>query len=246
MKKLLKLGVFISLISLLTLAGCTKKSDATADSSSSAAKQSQSKAKKATSKQTSTSTTTSTSSVTSTSSTSSTSTSESVSSTAQSSTTSSASSASSSSSASEATTKNASSLVNYSDSQVEYARVTEALVHYYNSGAQPVEVSVTKNPIGHQVLPFNGSLTLDSASTTIAFSTDKTMATTVIVTYISNGNGSIYFYKNPNHYQDSRYQSDANWVKSESQKMLNSMLLLSVPTQYDDDAASIIDSITVK
>ncbi|PGE28663.1 hypothetical protein COM63_32655, partial [Bacillus cereus] len=31
------------------------------------------------------------------------------------------------------------------------------------------------------------------------------MAGTMIVTYSSNHNGSINFYKNPNHYQDERY-----------------------------------------
>ncbi|QNL92968.1 hypothetical protein HUG14_00030 [Lactococcus lactis] len=72
------------------------------------------------------------------------------------------------------------------------------------------------------------------------------MAGTMIVTYSSNHNGSINFYKDPNHYQDERYLKDPDWVKEESQKLLNSMKTLEIPTSYDNEASQIISKIDIK
>lgn len=133
----------------------------------------------------------------------------------------------------------------YSDEQIEYARVTEALLQYYGITGQPIEVSAIKNAAGYQVLPFNGSQTLNEASVTLAFSMDGTMASTSIITYISNHDGTIRFYRNPNHYQDSRYDTDAAWVKAESDKLVNGMQTLTIPTAYDQEAAGIIGLIEI-
>ncbi|MBO0439034.1 hypothetical protein JZO69_01490 [Enterococcus sp. DIV0869a] len=69
------------------------------------------------------------------------------------------------------------------------------------------------------------------------------MASTVYVTYISNHNGSIRFYQNPNHYQDSRYVTDPDWVRVESEKLVNSTQTIGISTEYDQQAAEIISLI---
>lgn len=133
----------------------------------------------------------------------------------------------------------------YSAEQIEYARVTEALLGYYGITQQPVEITVVKNPANQQVLPFEGSEQLKNESVTLTFSTDRSMARTAIVTYQSNHNGSIYFYQNPTHYQDSRYVTDPAWVKEESQKLMNNMQFLTIPTTNDQLAAQIIKIIKI-
>ncbi|WP_347564899.1 hypothetical protein DOK67_0000666 [Enterococcus sp. DIV0212c] len=131
----------------------------------------------------------------------------------------------------------------YSDEQIEYARVTEELLKYYGITGQPIEISAKKNEIGHQVLPFNGSQILEESSVTLGFSMDGTMASTVYATYISNHDGSIRFYQNPNHYQDSRYVTDPDWVRVESEKLVNSTQTIGISTEYDQQAAEIISLI---
>ena len=106
---------------------------------------------------------------------------------------------------SEKVQKSSSPLSGYSAEQVEYARVTETLLSYYKYDYQPVSISVTKNGANHQVFPFSGSVVVPQDTVTLSFSSDNTMAGTTIVTYSSNHNGSINFYKDPNHYQDERY-----------------------------------------
>ncbi|MDG4985001.1 hypothetical protein OGZ51_12685 [Lactococcus lactis] len=123
-----------------------------------------------------------------------------------------------------------SSLSGYSTEQIEYARVTEAILKYYNYNYQPVSISVTKNGENHQVFPFSGSVVVPQDTVTLTFSSDNTMSGTTIVTYGSNHNGSINFYKDPNHYQDERYLKDLDWVKQESRKLLNSTKTLEIPT----------------
>lgn len=137
-------------------------------------------------------------------------------------------------------------LSGYSTDQIEYARVTEAILKYYNYTYQPVSISVVKNGVNHQVFPFSGSVVVPQDTVTLTFSSDNTMAGTTIVTYSSNHNGSINFYKDPNHYQDERYLKDPNWVKEESQKLLSSMKTLEIPTSYDSQASQIITKISVK
>lgn len=133
----------------------------------------------------------------------------------------------------------------YSDEQIEYARVTEELLQYYGIVGQPIEISVTKNAIGYQVLPFNGSQILEENSVTLSFSMDGSMASTVYVTYISNHDGSIRFYRNPNHYQDVRYDTDPEWVKEESVKLINSIQTLRITTANDPQAGGIISLIKI-
>ena len=139
----------------------------------------------------------------------------------------------------------ADSLAGYSDEQIEYARVTEALLQYYNIAGQPIEVAAQRNNSGYQVLPFDGSKILNEPSVTLSFSMDGTMASTIIVTYLSNHDGTIRFYKNPNHYQDERYITDPAWVQEESQKMIDSIQTLSIPTDYDTQAANLIPIIKI-
>lgn len=134
----------------------------------------------------------------------------------------------------------------YSTEQVEYARVTETLLHYYGQDFQPVSVTVTKNGTNHPVFPYSGSVRVSKATVTLIFSSDNTMARTWITTYSSNGNGSINFYKDPNHYQDERYLTDPAWVKEESQKLLASTQMLEIPTTFDEKAAQIIHLIQIK
>lgn len=133
------------------------------------------------------------------------------------STSSSASSSQANTNNSEKVQKSSSPLSGYSAEQVEYARVTETLLSYYKYDYQPVSISVTKNGANHQVFPFSGSVVVPQDTVTLSFSSDNTMAGTTIVTYSSNHNGSINFYKDPNHYQDERYLKDSAWVKEESQ-----------------------------
>jgi hypothetical protein len=68
------------------------------------------------------------------------------------------------------------------------------------------------------VFPFKGAVVIPQETVTLSFSKDNTMAGTTIVTYSSNHDGSINFYKDPNYYQDERYLKNPVWVKSESQK----------------------------
>lgn len=131
----------------------------------------------------------------------------------------------------------------YSDEQIEYARVTEEMLNHYNVTGQPVEVTAQRNNIGYQVLPFNGSETLNEMSVTLSFSMDLTMASTIIITYISNHDGTIRFYKNPNHYQDERYMTDPTFVHEESQKLIDGIQTLTISTDYDIQAAKLIPSI---
>ncbi|KAA8713791.1 hypothetical protein F4V47_05450 [Lactococcus garvieae subsp. garvieae] len=72
------------------------------------------------------------------------------------------------------------------------------------------------------------------------------MAGTTIITYSSNHDGSINFYKDPNHYQDERYLKDPSWVEKESQKLLDSRQELDIPVSYDQEAAQIISKIQIK
>ncbi|QSE77639.1 hypothetical protein JW886_05275 [Lactococcus taiwanensis] len=72
------------------------------------------------------------------------------------------------------------------------------------------------------------------------------MAGTSTVTYSSNHNGTINFYKDPNHYQDVRYLQDPVWVKQESQKLLDSTQLIEIPTSFDKQASQIISEIVIK
>lgn len=139
-----------------------------------------------------------------------------------------------------------SSFTGYTAEQIEYARVTEAIVHYYKGNYQPVSIEVTKNGQNHQVLPFKGSVVIPQETVTLSFSKDNTMAGTTIVTYSSNHGGSINFYKDPNHYQDERYLKDPVWVKSESQKLVDSMQTLEIPVSFDREAAQIISKIQIK
>ncbi|MFK4947286.1 lipoprotein [Lactococcus formosensis subsp. formosensis] len=139
-----------------------------------------------------------------------------------------------------------SSFTGYTAEQIEYARVTEAIVHYYKGNYQPVSIEVTKNGQNHQVFPFKGSVVIPQETVTLSFSKDNTMAGTTIVTYSSNHDGSINFYKDPNHYQDERYLKDPVWVKSESQKLLDSMQTLEIPISFDHEAAQIISKIQIK
>lgn len=147
---------------------------------------------------------------------------------------------------SEKVQKSSSPLSGYSAEQVEYARVTETLLSYYKYDYQPVSISVTKNGANHQVFPFSGSVVVPQDTVTLSFSSDNTMAGTTIVTYSSNHNGSINFYKAPNHYQDERYLKDSAWVKEESQKLLDSSQTLAIPTSFDEQAAQIISKIEIK
>lgn len=71
------------------------------------------------------------------------------------------------------------------------------------------------------------------------------MASTIIVTYLSNHDGTIRFYKNPNPYQDERYITDPAWVQEESQKMIDSIRMLSIPTDYDTQATNLIPVIKI-
>ncbi|MFK4964844.1 hypothetical protein [Lactococcus garvieae] len=134
----------------------------------------------------------------------------------------------------------------YTAEQIEYARVTEAIIHYYKGDYQPVSIDVTKNGENHPVFPFKGSVIIPPETVTLSFSKDNTMAGTTIITYSSNHDGSINFYKNPNHYQDERYLKDPSWVKKESQKLLDSMQALDIPVSYDQEAAQIISKIQIK
>ena len=147
---------------------------------------------------------------------------------------------------SEKVQKSSSPLSGYSAEQVEYARVTETLLSYYKYDYQPVSISVTKNGANHQVFPFSGSVVVPQDTVTLSFSSDNTMAGTTIVTYSSNHNGSINFYKDPNHYQDESYLTDSAWVKEESQKLLDSSQTLAIPTSFDEQAAQIISKIEIK
>ncbi|MBK0083520.1 hypothetical protein IAE51_06310 [Lactococcus sp. S64] len=147
---------------------------------------------------------------------------------------------------SEKVQKSSSPLSGYSAEQVEYARVTETLLSYYKYDYQPVSISVTKNGANHQVFPFSGSVVVPQDTVTLSFSSDNTMAGTTIVTYSSNHNGSINFYKDPNHYHDERYLKDSAWVKEESQKLLDSSQTLAIPTSFDEQAAQIISKIEIK
>lgn len=147
---------------------------------------------------------------------------------------------------SEKVQKSSSPLSGYSAEQVEYARVTETLLSYYKYDYQPVSISVTKNGANHQVFPFSGSVVVPQDTVTLSFSSDNTMAGTTIVTYSSNHNGSINFYKDPDHYQDERYLKDSAWVKEESQKLLDSSQTLAIPTSFDEQAAQIISKIEIK
>ncbi|WP_285121045.1 hypothetical protein [Lactococcus petauri] len=134
----------------------------------------------------------------------------------------------------------------YSAEQIEYARVTEAIIHYYKGDYQPVSIDVTKNGQNHQIFPFEGSVVLPQETVTLSFSKDNTMAGTTIITYSSNHDDSINFYKDPNHYQDERYLKNPSWVKEESQKLLDSMQTIEIPISFDYEAAQIISKIQVK
>ncbi len=137
-------------------------------------------------------------------------------------------------------------LSGYSSEQIEYARVTETLLNYYKIQHRPVSIEVTKNGTNHPVFPFSGSVVVPRDTVTLSFSYDNTMAGTSTVTYSSNHNGTINFYKDPNHYQDVRYLQDPAWVKQESQKLLDSTQLIEIPTSFDKQASQIISEIVIK
>ena len=72
------------------------------------------------------------------------------------------------------------------------------------------------------------------------------MAGTTNITYSSNHDGTINFYRDPNHYQDERYLTDTTWVKEESKKILNNVKTIQIPISFDNQAAQIISKIQVK
>lgn len=134
----------------------------------------------------------------------------------------------------------------YSVEQIEYARVTETIMNYYHKDSEPISILATKNGTNNPIFPFNGSAVNPKDTITLNFNFDGTMASTIIVTYSSNHNGSINFYKNPNHYQDSRYTNDSEWVNQESKKLLNSSQTIEIPTSFDSKAVNIISKIEIK
>ncbi|MDN6538050.1 MAG: hypothetical protein L0K61_01090 [Lactococcus sp.] len=142
--------------------------------------------------------------------------------------------------------KTASPLSGYSDEQVEYARVTETIIDYYKYNYQPVTFSVTKHGANHQVFPYEGSVVVPQDTVTLTFSSNNTMAGTTNITYSSNHDGTINFYRDPNHYQDERYLTDPTWVKEESKKILNNVKTIQIPISFDNQAAQIISKIQVK
>ena len=125
--------------------------------------------------------------------------------------------------------KTASPLSGYSDEQVEYARVTETIIDYYKYNYQPVTFSVTKHGANHQVFPYEGSVVVPQDTVTLTFSSNNTMAGTTNITYSSNHDGTINFYRDPNHYPDERYLTDPTWVKEESKKILNNVKTIQIP-----------------
>ena len=137
-------------------------------------------------------------------------------------------------------------LSGYSDEQIEYARITETLLHYYGYNFQPISITAQKNGKNHPVFPFDGSMVVREESVTLIFSSDNTMAGTTIITYSSNHNGSINFYKNPNHYQDEHYLTDPVFVKTESERLLDRMVTINIPLSFDEQAAQIISKIQIK
>ncbi|WP_235688018.1 hypothetical protein [Latilactobacillus fragifolii] len=134
----------------------------------------------------------------------------------------------------------------YSDDQIEYARVTETIINYYKIKTQPISITAVKNEKGHRVLPFEASVTVPQETVTLTIDSNGTMAGTIIITYSSNHNGSINFYREPTHYQDPRYISEPAWVKQTSQDLLDSMQKLQIPTTFDNEAAEIISKIDVQ
>lgn len=140
----------------------------------------------------------------------------------------------------------ASPLSGYSTELIEYARVTETIINYYKYNFQPASINVIKNGLNHQVFPYDGSEVIHQETVTLSFSSDNTMAGTTIITYSSNHDGSINFYRNPNHYQDERYLKDSTWVKEASKKLLNGMKTIQIPVSFDNKAAQIISKIEVE
>lgn len=72
------------------------------------------------------------------------------------------------------------------------------------------------------------------------------IAGTTNITYSSNHDGTINFYRDPNHYQDERYLTNPTWVKEESKRLLDSVKTIQIPISFDNQAAQIISKIQVK
>jgi DNA mismatch repair ATPase MutL len=134
-------------------------------------------------------------------------------------------------------------LSNYSDLQIEYARVWLAVMgtQYKQWLADPstgFELHVTKSPAGTPVDPYDpGSVVFPAETVTLSGG----VTFQGLVVYSSNHNGTITQYNVPSHWQHDETSDHPELVKEKTQKILDEASVVSIPTGNPEDVKQLID-----
>lgn len=134
-------------------------------------------------------------------------------------------------------------LSNYSDLQIEYARVWLAVMgtQYKQWLADPstgFELHVTKSPAGTPVDPYDaGSAVFPTETVTLS----GAISFQGLVVYSSNHNGTITQYNVPSHWQHDETSDHPELVKEKTQKILDEASVVSIPTGNPEDVKQLID-----
>ncbi|MGN8981061.1 hypothetical protein ACTNBL_01655 [Enterococcus villorum] len=148
---------------------------------------------------------------------------------------------------SESTDNSTNLLSNYSDLQIEYARVWLAVMgtHYKQWLADPstgFELHVSKSPAGTPVDTYDpGSVVFPTETVTLSGG----VGFQGLVVYSSNHNGTITQYQVPSHWQHDETSDHPELVKEKTQKILDEASTISIPTNNPEDIKQLIDVMVI-
>ncbi|MGG5358567.1 MULTISPECIES: hypothetical protein [unclassified Enterococcus] len=134
-------------------------------------------------------------------------------------------------------------LSNYSDLQIEYARVWLAVMgtQYKQWLTDPdtgFELHVTKSPAGTPVDPYDaGSAAFPTETVTLS----GAISFQGLVVYSSNHNGTITQYNVPSHWQHDETSDHPELVQEKTQKIIDEATVISIPTGNPEDVKQLID-----
>jgi hypothetical protein len=154
---------------------------------------------------------------------------------------------SSSTQMSESTDNPTNLLSNYSDLQIEYARVWLAVMgtHYKQWLDDPstgFELHVSKSPAGTSVDTYDlGSVVFPTETVTLSGG----VGFQGLVVYSSNHNGTITQYQVPSHWQHDETSDHPELVKEKTQKILDEASTISIPTNNPEDIKQLIDVMVI-
>lgn len=138
-------------------------------------------------------------------------------------------------------------LSNYSDLEIEYARVWLAVMgtQYKQWLADPstgFELHVSKSPAGTPIDPYDqGSVAFPAETVTLS----GNISFQGLVVYSSNHNGTITQYPVPSHWQHNETSDHPELVKEKTQKILDEASTVSIPTNTPEGIKQLIDVMVI-